>query len=106
MADFVIDANVTLAWLFAEDEHRIWMPKDWAEADMVSSWLWRLEVTNAVLVKERRRQITQAQGTAGMEPRASGTQNPGKSCRSSEDTRVMTVWFAPAFRRMGSGWSR
>ena len=63
MADFVIDANVTLAWLFAEDEHRIWMPKDWAEADMVSSWLWRLEVTNAVLVKERRRQITQAQGS-------------------------------------------
>lgn len=59
----VVDANTTLAWLWGEPGTIDQLPVDFAETPMVVPWLWRAEVVNAVLVRERRRHLTQAQGT-------------------------------------------
>lgn len=63
MPGFVVDASATLAWLFGEDEHRDQLPENIESAEMIAPWLWRTEVTNAVLVKERRGLFTPADGT-------------------------------------------
>jgi len=63
MSGHVVDANTTLAWLWAEPGAVDQLPADFAEIPMVVPWLWRTEVTNAVLVRERRKHLTQAQGT-------------------------------------------
>lgn len=59
---FIIDASVTLDWLFNEGTaaNRIESVLDGAE--LVAPWLWRLEVLNAVLVRERRKLLTTARG--------------------------------------------
>jgi len=60
----VVDTSVTLAWFF-EDETT---PETEAALDLLSHdeaavpALWRLEVANALLVAERRKRITEAQG--------------------------------------------
>ncbi|QDT76154.1 type II toxin-antitoxin system VapC family toxin [Lacipirellula limnantheis] len=61
MLAVVVDASATLAWLFGEGD-----PADWLEANLSSMTLsapalWRLEVVNAIVIKERRKQITQSQ---------------------------------------------
>lgn len=58
----IIDASATLSWLFGEGS-----PDDWLVANLTATTLrapslWRLEVVNAIVVKERRGQISQAQG--------------------------------------------
>jgi predicted nucleic acid-binding protein len=57
----VVDASSTLAWLFAEQE-----PVDWLDrllnGGIVVPALWRLEVVNVVLKKERQRLISEEQG--------------------------------------------
>ncbi len=63
MSGHVVDANTTLAWLWAEPGNVEKLPADFAETAMIVPWLWRTEVTNAVLVRERRKHLTQAQGT-------------------------------------------
>lgn len=63
MSGFVVDASATLAWLFGEEKHRAQLPADIESAEMVAPWLWRTQITNAVLVKERRGLITPADGT-------------------------------------------
>jgi predicted nucleic acid-binding protein len=63
MSRFVVDASATLAWLFGEEEHRSRLPADIESAEMIAPWLWRTEVTNAVLVRERRGLLTPADGT-------------------------------------------
>lgn len=63
MSGHVVDANTTLAWLWAEPGSVEKLPVDFAEIAMIVPWLWRTEVTNAVLVRERRKHLTQAQGT-------------------------------------------
>lgn len=63
MPQFVVDASATLAWLFGEDAHRAQLPDGMDQAAMVAPWLWRTEVTNAVLVKERRGHLSAADGT-------------------------------------------
>ena len=63
MSGHVVDANTTLAWLWNEPRSAAQLPADFAETVMVVPWLWRTEVTNAVLVRERRKHLTQAQGT-------------------------------------------
>lgn len=63
MSGHVVDANTTLAWLWAEPSAADQLPADFAETSMIVPWLWRTEVTNAVLVRERRKHLTQAQGT-------------------------------------------
>ena len=63
MSGFVVDANATVAWLFEEPEHASQLPEDFGEATLVVPWLWRTEVSNVILVTERRQRITEAQGT-------------------------------------------
>jgi len=63
MKQLIIDASVTLAWLFAENETTGSIEARLAEASLVAPSLWRLEVVNAILVNERRQQITPSQGT-------------------------------------------
>ncbi|HEX9640220.1 MAG TPA: type II toxin-antitoxin system VapC family toxin [Candidatus Krumholzibacteria bacterium] len=62
MSGFVVDANTTIAWLFGESAHAGKLPKDFGEASLVVPWLWRAETTNVILVAERRKRITEAQG--------------------------------------------
>jgi predicted nucleic acid-binding protein len=61
MATIVIDASVTLAWLFDEDRAIAKVKRVLDESELVAPWLWRLEVANAVLVRQRRRALTEAQ---------------------------------------------
>jgi len=61
MARLVIDANITLAWLFDEDSASARIKPVLDRSELVAPWLWRLEVTNAVLVRERRRMLAEAQ---------------------------------------------
>lgn len=63
MADCIVDASVTLNWLFGEDRRSQWILRVFASGAPAAPWLWGLEVVNAVLVQERRKQITQNQGT-------------------------------------------
>ena len=63
MSGHVVDANTTIAWLFGEPEHAGRIPPDFAETTMLVPWLWRAETVNVILVCERRKRITQAQGT-------------------------------------------
>ncbi len=52
MAACVVDASVTLAWVFDEGGHGTALDRQIGELDLVAPWLWRLEVVNAVLVRE------------------------------------------------------
>lgn len=64
---FVVDASVTLAWIFNEENSATAIERIFENALPVVPSLWRLEVVNVILVKERRRQITIAQGTQLLE---------------------------------------
>lgn len=64
---FVIDSSVTLAWLFDEDASANRIERVLSEADLVAPWLWRLEVVNVILVKERRKLLAAARGTQLLE---------------------------------------
>ena len=63
MARCLIDANITLTWLFDEDDRRTALDQQFQSLELVAPWLWRLEVVHAILVRERRKHITQAQGS-------------------------------------------
>lgn len=63
----VIDSSVTLAWLFGEDSSANRIEKVLADAELVAPWLWRLELVNVILVKERRKLLTVARGTQLLE---------------------------------------
>jgi predicted nucleic acid-binding protein len=67
MPGCLIDASTTLAWLFNEEGRGRSLDQQLEPLDLVAPWLWRLEVVNAVLVRERRKHITQAQGTRLLE---------------------------------------
>lgn len=67
MARCLIDASVTLAWLFDEGGRGPALDRQIERLELVAPWLWRLEVVNVILVRERRRQITPAQGTRFLE---------------------------------------
>jgi predicted nucleic acid-binding protein len=62
MGRCLIDASVTLAWLFDESGRGAALDRQLKPLELVAPWLWRLEVVNAVVVLERRRQLTEAQG--------------------------------------------
>lgn len=57
----VVDASSTLAWLFAEQEPIEWLDSQLTSGIVVPA-LWRLEVVNVVLKKERQTLISEAQG--------------------------------------------
>ncbi len=59
---FIIDASVTFAWLFEEDKAARRIESMLAGAQPIVPWLWRLEVVNVILVRERRKHLTAAQG--------------------------------------------
>jgi predicted nucleic acid-binding protein len=63
----IIDASITIGWLFNESEGIKRIGPTLTNADLVAPWLWRLEVVNAVLVKERGKVITVAQSTHMLE---------------------------------------
>lgn len=60
MSGFVLDASVTLAWLFDDESHRvatdafIALEKDGA----IVPPLWHYEIRNALIVAERRKRLT------------------------------------------------
>jgi predicted nucleic acid-binding protein len=56
-----VDASATLAWLFEEDASPELVKQVLDQSELVAPWLWRLEVTNAVLVRERRKVLTESQ---------------------------------------------
>lgn len=60
----ILDASATLAWLFNEDDKGPALLPLLRDHDLVAPSLWKLEVTNAILVRERRKIITAAQGEA------------------------------------------
>jgi predicted nucleic acid-binding protein len=63
MAACVVDASVTLAWVFDEGGRGTALDRQIGELDLVAPWLWRLEVVNAVLIRERWREMSEAQGS-------------------------------------------
>jgi predicted nucleic acid-binding protein len=63
MAAIIIDASVTLAWLFEEDRATANIKPILDKSKLTAPWLWRLEVANAVLVRQRRKALTEAQAT-------------------------------------------
>jgi len=63
MSGHVVDANTTLAWLFRDANLLEKLPADFSQTSMIVPWLWRAEVVNVVLKRERIKQITHAQGT-------------------------------------------
>lgn len=67
MPSVVIDASATLAWLFGEEDPNGWLADNLVSATLLAPVLWRLEVVNAIVVKERRKQITEVQGDRFLE---------------------------------------
>jgi len=63
MSKIVIDASATLAWLFAENGQTKRIESAMKSNELVAPWLWRLEVVNVVLIRERRKLQSVAQGT-------------------------------------------
>jgi len=63
MSKIVIDASSTLTWLFDEDDSAARAKSILDTHALVAPWLWRLEVTNAILVRERRKALTEAQAS-------------------------------------------
>jgi predicted nucleic acid-binding protein len=62
MKRIIIDASITMAWLFDEDSGASKIKSVLDRCELVAPWLWRREVANAVLVRERRKILTEAQG--------------------------------------------
>lgn len=62
MDRLLIDASSTLTWLFNEDGQGPKLAPVLQDHELVAPWLWRLEVVNAALVRERLKIITQAEG--------------------------------------------
>jgi predicted nucleic acid-binding protein len=62
---FVLDASITLAWFFEDeaDPYADEVQGSLAEAEAAVPSLWHLEVTNAVLVGERKKRTTEAKTT-------------------------------------------
>lgn len=58
----LIDANVTLAWLFEEAESSH-VEEVLTSNELLAPCLWKLEVINAVLVRERRRRVSTEQAS-------------------------------------------
>lgn len=63
MPAVVIDANITIAWMFDENDGKRCLEPVLLSSQLMAPSLWLLEVTNTILVSERRKRITQAQGT-------------------------------------------
>ena len=67
MRRIVVDASAALAWLFDEHDTTPWLEQCLSSTDIAAPSLWRFEVVNAIVVKERRKQITELQGDRFLE---------------------------------------
>lgn len=67
MSAVVVDASATLTWLFGEGNPAAWLEANLSSMELSAPALWRLEVVNAIVVKERRKQITESQGNQFLE---------------------------------------
>ncbi len=67
MAGCLIDASITLAWLFDEAGRGASLDRQIEQLELVAPWLWRLEVVNVVLIRERRGHLPQAQSSRLLE---------------------------------------
>ncbi len=63
MSRAIIDASVTLVWLLEEGGQSPAIEERIESLTLTAPPLWRLELVNAVLVKERRKKITPALGS-------------------------------------------
>lgn len=63
MSSFVLDASATLAWIFGEADQSQNTDVLMANSELVAPTLWRLEVVNSILSKERQKKITASQGS-------------------------------------------
>ena len=63
----VIDAHIALAWLFNEDGRTANLQPLFDALELVAPSLWLLEVTNAVLVHERRMTLTRGQALQSLQ---------------------------------------
>ena len=63
----VIDANIALAWLFNEDGSTAQLQPLLDSSELVAPTLWQLEVTNAILVHERRKTLTHSQALQSLQ---------------------------------------
>lgn len=70
MSRIVLDASVTLCWLF-EDQATAYtdsiLDRLSGQDDAITSMIWPLEVANVIAVSERRKLIRPAQGAAFLE---------------------------------------
>ena len=60
MKSFVIDASMALAWVHpsqSSTESRLWLDHVAAGAELIVPAIWPLEVSNALLVLQRRRKL-------------------------------------------------
>ena len=64
---FVLDASITIAWLFDEDAMASSIQPRLLEAELIAPWLWRLEIINTLLRSERQKRMTQADSIQLME---------------------------------------
>jgi predicted nucleic acid-binding protein len=62
LSRILIDASTTLVWAFNEEGRGPGLTPLFRDHELVAPWLWGLEVTNAVLSRERRKTITEAVG--------------------------------------------
>jgi len=62
-AGVIVDASVSLAWLFEPETWSQRQRRILEEVPLVAPSLWKIEVVNAVLVKERRKELSEAQGS-------------------------------------------
>ena len=60
MDAIVIDASVALAW-YLNEEHAAAVKAVFNRSRLIAPWLWRIEVANVVLVRTRRKMLTEAQ---------------------------------------------
>jgi predicted nucleic acid-binding protein len=58
----VVDATAAIAWTMHEDDKTVVLGEELADEQIVAPALWRLEVLNVVLKKERQRILTVEQG--------------------------------------------
>jgi predicted nucleic acid-binding protein len=63
----VIDANIALAWLFNENGSTAKLQAVFDASELLAPSLWLLEVTNAVLVHERRKTLTSPQALQSLQ---------------------------------------
>lgn len=67
MAEVVLDASAALELVFNEIVPGLFSSERMKDVSFVAPWIWRLEVVNAVLVKMRRKLLSEAQAIGALQ---------------------------------------